>query len=438
MNGADRPAKVVPLLYFGTAYVSLVLACVLAAIWPRAVAGFFYHSWMVAIVHLITLGWITCSILGAIYIVGPVALRMPMPARRGDYIAFGLVVTGIIGMVAHFWIEEFGGMAWSAATVTVCALYVVRRVLAGLRRSSAPAGVKLHIGLACVNFVAAASAGILLGFDKVFHFLPGYVLSNVFAHAHLAALGWATMMVIGVAYRLLPMMLPSRMPTGRSVYASAILLEGGLLGLFIALVGQSRWTLFFAIVVASGLATFIGSVVWMLRSPALKPAGAPRVDFAVLHAAGAGVSLLVAIGLGLTLVVMPPSSSSLRVAAAYGVFGLLGFLAQMVVGMEARLLPLAAWFWVRAGDAPSPHSMRDRTLQAIVFFGWTIGVPAVGAGMFLESPLLVGSGAWALFAAVAVATVDAIGVVTRRHTAQAPLRCRLAFIVSPPQTSARR
>src|SRR5262245_19076945 len=365
VNGADRPPQLVPLLYFVTAYLSLALACALAAIWPRAVAGFFYHSWMVAIVHLITLGWITCSILGAIYIVGPVALRMPMPARRGDYVAYGLVVTGIVGMVAHFWIEEFGGMAWSAATVTTGALYVVRRVLTGLRRSSVPASVKLHIGLACVNFVAAASAGILLGADKVFHFLPGFVLSNVFAHAHLAALGWATMMVMGVAYRLLPMVLPSRMPSGRFVYASAILVEGGILGLFVALVCQSRWTLLFAVIVASGLGTFIGGVAWMVRSPALKPVGAPKVDFAVLHAAAAGVSLLVAIGLGLALVVMPLSSSSLRVAAAYGVFGLLGFLAQMVVGMEARLLPLAAWFWVRSHGAldtepVSPHRMRDR------------------------------------------------------------------------------
>ena len=35
------------------------------------------------------------------------------------------------------------------------------------------------------------------------------------------------------------------------------------------------------------------------------------------------------------------------------------------------------------------------------------------AAMFLESPLLVGSGAWALFAGVAIATVDAIGVVAQ-------------------------
>jgi hypothetical protein len=29
--------------------------------------------------------------------------------------------------------------------------------------------------------------------------MPGLVLANVFADAHLAALGWATMMVVGVA-----------------------------------------------------------------------------------------------------------------------------------------------------------------------------------------------------------------------------------------------
>ena len=49
-----------------------------------------------------------------------------------------------------------------------------------------------------MNFWFAASMGVLIAYDKVAHFLPGLVLSNVFAHAHLAALGWATMMVVGV------------------------------------------------------------------------------------------------------------------------------------------------------------------------------------------------------------------------------------------------
>src|SRR5262249_36242933 len=162
---------------------------------------FFYHSWMVAIVHLVTLGWITFSILGAIYIVGPVALGMPLPPRRGDYWAYACALIGVIGMVAHFWIQEFGGMAWSAATGTLGILYVSSRILRGLKAATVPAAVKLHLAFACVNVALAASAGILLGFDKAYHFLPGFVLANVFAHAHLAAIGWATMMVVGVAYR---------------------------------------------------------------------------------------------------------------------------------------------------------------------------------------------------------------------------------------------
>jgi cbb3-type cytochrome oxidase subunit 1 len=40
------------------------------------------------------------------------------------------------------------------------------------------------------------------------------VLANVFAYAHLAAVGWVSLMVVGVAYRLLPMVLPSELRRG--------------------------------------------------------------------------------------------------------------------------------------------------------------------------------------------------------------------------------
>jgi hypothetical protein len=412
------PARLVPLLYLGTAHVSLALACLLAALWPRAVAGFFYHSWMVGLVHLVTLGWITFSILGAIYIVGPAALQMPMPARRADYIAYGLAVVGLSGMVSHFWIQRFDGMAWSAATVAIGVSYVVSRTAHDIRTAGVPTPVKLHITFACINFVIAASMGLLLGFDKAYHFLPGYVLSNVYAHAHLAALGWATMMVVGVGYRMLPMALPSRMPAGRSTFVSAVLLEAGVLGLFVSLLTRSAWTMLFGGLIVAGLAAFAGHVIWMLRSPAPKPPGAPRIDFGVLHAAGAGTSLLAAVASGIMLLVLPTSARTLPLAAAYGVFGLLGFLSQMVVAMEARLLPLASWYWAYAGSdfrtpPRPPLSMRDRTLQAIVYAGWTIGVPSLAAGLYLESPGLVAAGAWSLFAAVTIGMIDNLSILIR-------------------------
>ena len=69
---------------------------------PDAIAGFFYHSRMVAIVHLVTIGWIAMSILGMVYIVLPMRLGLAFPARRADYAAYALAVIGLIGMVSPF------------------------------------------------------------------------------------------------------------------------------------------------------------------------------------------------------------------------------------------------------------------------------------------------------------------------------------------------
>jgi hypothetical protein len=106
----------------------------------------------------------------------------------------------------------------------------------------------------------------------------------------------------------------------------------------------------------------------------------------------------------------------LHLAAASGVLGLVGFLGQMVIAMEARLVPMAAWYWTYAASdfrvaPPSPHAMRDRMLQTVVFAAWTLGVPALASGMFLESAALVSAGAWSLFAGVVVSTLDTSFVV---------------------------
>jgi hypothetical protein len=129
----------------------------------------------------------------------------------------------------------------------------------------------------------------------------------------------------------------------------------------------------------------------------------------------------------------------LRAAAAYGVFGLVGFLAQMVVAMEARLLPMVTWFWAYARSdyrvaPPSPHVMRDRSLQAIVFSAWTLGVPLLAAGMFVESARLVAAGAWVLFIGVSIGTLDNAFVVAhsvRRDVSHVPGAAHVTVLRGP-------
>lgn len=411
------------MLYFGVAHVALALAFAAVAADPRGVSGFFYHARMLGVVHLVTLGWITASILGSLYIVGPIALRVEVPAGRLDYPAFALVVTGIVGMVAHFWLEEYGGMAWSAATVGAGIIAAGASIVRRLRGAALPAAISAHIVLAFVNVVGAATIGTLIGFDKIYHFLPGFVMANVFAHAHLAAIGWASMMVVGVAYRLLPMILPAAMPGGAPLWASAILLQTGVTGLFIALLLRSAHVWLPALTIVAGFAAFLSRVVWMLRRRRQRPPALLVPDLAAWHAAAALVSLAIAAGLGMWLAVAPPSEAGLRIALAYGVFGLVGFLAQMVVGMEGRLLPLFAWYWAYAntnykGPVPSPHQMSWRTGQEIVFVLWAFGVPALAGGLAFDAVRFVGAGGWCLLTATLLNSASAIRIL--RHAFHTP------------------
>jgi hypothetical protein len=401
------PPRLLPVLYFGAAHVALALAFGAVAVDPRGVSGFFYHARMLGIVHLITLGWITASILGSLYIVGPVALRVWIPATWLDYTAFVLVIVGIVGMVAHFWIQDYAGMAWSAGTVGVGIMTVGVLVARRLRAATLPRAVSAHIVLAFVNVFAAATMGVLIGFDKVFHFLPGFVLANVFAHAHLAAIGWASMMVVGVAYRLLPMVLPAAMPSGPRLWISAVLLQAGVSGLFVTLLLRSPLAWVFALTVVGGFAAFISQVAWMLRRPRPRPPGLRRPDPAVLHAAASFASLGIASVLGVWLTIAEPSSATLRIAMAYGVFGLVGFLSQMVVGMEGRLLPIFAWYWAYAdtgykGPVPSQHEMPWRPGQKLVFVLWLFGVPALAGGLAFDAIPFVSAAAWSLLAATLI------------------------------------
>ena len=237
------------------------------------------------------------------------------------------------------------------------------------------------------------------------------MLTNVFAHAHLAALGWATMMVIGVAYRLLPMVLPAAMPGGPTLWISAILLQAGVTGLFVSLLWRGRFAWVFALAIVGGMTAFLAHVIWMLRHRRPTPPKIVTPDPAVMHAGAALLWLVVAAGLGVRLTMTDPSESTLRVATAYGVFGLVGFLAQMVVGMEGRLLPLFAAYWAYAnsgyqGTVASPHEMAWRGGQDVAFVLWLFGVPALAYGLGADAVPLVRGGAWCLLIATLVDAVN--------------------------------
>ena len=409
--------------WFGFAHGSLLLAALLVAVEAELLAATFYHPRLLAAVHLLTLGWIGGSILGALHLVPSMALRVRLRRHRGDLPACATFATGTVAVVASFWFWRPAGIAAGGALVIAGAAWVAGRVLPALWRAPVASAPGAAFTVAFAGLMVTAMLGMTAALVRAGPHLPVGPFAIMFAHAHLGALGWALPIVIGAGYFLLPMLLPAAMPSQRRLIAAlatsagaAVLLAGGLLASS-------------ALFAAAGATASLGAVLlilrdvaWMLRNRRPVPQSRPRPDLPLAHAAAALLSLLAALACGL-LLLRGGAPPGLR--GAYGILALLGFFGQLIAGVGPRLVAWLCWLHAYAGSAyrkvpPSPYALVPRGTQSLALAGWLIAVPALALGGGTGRAWLVRAGALALAVAV---TVGAAGLLRA-----AAIAARLAAI----------
>lgn len=400
--------------YFGTAHASLGLALALLVVWPELPGGFFYHPRMVAIVHLLTLGWLTSSIFGAFYIVGPLAFRIPMVVSRLDWWLAASFVVGASGVIAHAWIGSYDGLAWSAPLVLLPVVRIGRAAIQGYVAYPSLRPALMHVVLACGNLLAAAAYGAVIAWDRSRGGIAISPLSMALAHAHLASIGWVLMMIVGCAYRLVPMFVPCRPAQGRVPILGAVLLQSGALMLAVAhTTGQSVMP--GALITVAGIVVSAVMVLGGLRHRLRRPPALPSTDWSLRQAATAAAWMAVAVGCGVWI----SASGMTRPALAwvYGVAALLGAFGQMVAGMAGRLVPMWVWFRAQAvtGTVPvfSAHDVPSARWARIIWVLWLAGVPLLATGLARVEPAIVRLGAGVMFAAVAAGAYDLMRMIRR-------------------------
>lgn len=403
---ALTPSSALPLAYFGWAHVGLALAFAALVIDPALPGGYFLHPRMVALVHLVTIAWISGSILGAFYVVAPLALGIPLPVRWGGWLACAAFIIGTAGMVGHFWTGQYGVMAWSGLLVLSAVVSLGIRAACGLRAATAPWPVLLHVMLAFANMALAALFGIAIGFDRAYGLFGLPPLAAAFAHAHLAAIGWPMMMVVGLAYRLVPMFLPAKMPVGRGLVTSAVFIELGLAAIVAALLAGSAWLPAGALLIAAGLASFVRNMRAAVRHKLPRPPALPKRDWSTWQTHVAIIWLFVAAGLGITLA-FGSAGERIGMAWIYGLAGLVGFMSQIVVGIQGRLVPMYAYYRAmaaRGGKPPSraANELPTATFAKPIFLLWTAGVPWLAWGLATGHALSVRGASAIMLAGVLV------------------------------------
>jgi cbb3-type cytochrome oxidase subunit 1 len=381
----------VPLRYFTAAQFAFLVALAWAPFQVNDLLDFYYQGQDLALAHLLSLGWITMTIMGAAFQLVPVALETTLYSERLAWWQFWMMLAGATGMVAHFWLGRHPGMAMSAGVVLVAVgLFVANlgRTLWQLPRWDI---VALHVAAALAYLLIVALLGNLMALDKIFDFLGGQVLRTIHAHAHLAVIGWITMMIFGASYKLIPMFSLAEPRGERIARFEFWLLNAGLLGLFWTILAASPWAPVFAVLIVAAVGLFL----WEMRQ-ILRTRRRPRLDWGLRHAVSAMAHLAVLSLLGLWLVTgwRLGEEMAARLAFGYGVLALLGWVSVMIIGMTYKIIPFLVWhhrYSDLVGERPVPaatHLLNNRAVQA-EYWLLHVGILATVVGVVLESARVI-------------------------------------------------
>lgn len=212
-----------PLAHLALAALALPTALTILAAEPSLLtSAAFLNGKLLAAVHLFTLGFLTTTMMGALYQLLPVLFPVAVPRQRLGFLALFLHWGGLVTMAAGFgWLGSAGVAAGGSLLVTAGLIYVLHFAATLHRVPRERRGFNwTGIGVALGFYVLVLAAGLTLALNKHFAFLGGTGSHMVFGldldlhlglyqvlaiHLALAIGGWVTTLSIAIGYKLIPM-----------------------------------------------------------------------------------------------------------------------------------------------------------------------------------------------------------------------------------------
>lgn len=373
--------------HFGAATVFLLAGAVgLVWIGPDLATGNYVAPHVAGVTHLFTLGWLTLTIFGALSQLLPVALGAPIYSARVGHAAWWLLVPGIALFACGMADSSAALLGIGATLVAIGILLAVGNLAATLRRGQTHDATWAAIAIGIAYLTLTLIFGLILADNLHSGFVAADRIRLLTAHLHIAIVGWALIVVVGVSKRLLPMFLLAHGADERWTRWALTLLALGVAALVVSLTVQWRAAAWAgAVLLDAGIAVFIWQsyAFYRVRVRRKLDVGMRFVRASVPFFAASAVmgTILLARGSGHT-----------RLATAYLITGFLGGLVLFVTGFLYKIIPLLAWtarFGGRIGRGPVPKAgdlFSARVAEAQLYITST-GVVVVLAGVAAASPV---------------------------------------------------
>jgi hypothetical protein len=388
-----------------------VLAWVALLAGAGAAAGFGGGlGWPLAALHLVTLGVLVMTVLGASLQLLPVATRQPLHSQRGPAVIWWLFTPGTAAVALGMGLPEPELLVAGAVTVGVAlALFaaLLARNLVGARGMPA---VVAHGWIAVFSLAVVLVSALSLA--SAYVGVPALSRGTALAlHVAFAGYGFMGMLALGLSCILVPMFALAKAPAEHEAFASCALGAVALALAAAAAFDIAPVPLRIAAICmgAAAVALHLRMMACALRTGMRRELGPSfrlvRIGWGMLIA-----SLLAA----LAVVLDAPFAGT---EALFGLLLIGGWLLTFLLGILQRIVPfLASLHAARGTRRPPTPSALTATRPLAIHFGCHLAALAVLAlAIIVESSWLAAAGAM-IGAIGAAAFASFFVIVVRRMT----------------------
>lgn len=381
------PASI-PFRFFLSATIFHVLAWAVLVLGADEVAQFRGGPGLtLAAIHLVTLGVLAMSAIGASFQLLPVISRRPLVRDWPTRLCFWLMAPGIGLMTLGMALSEALLMQVGAGLVC-CGLLVFLLLTAdNLRRASSIPVVSAHVWLALASLVAVATLGLLLVFDFETGFLDDHAVLSL-VHMFLGSFGFMGFLVLGLSLVLIPMFALSRSLPQPLGWGQAGLTAISLVGMTCAVLFDIEVLIWGSLLFGSGAAgLYIWLMVAALTSRMRKRLGLP---FILMRVSWGFLILSLALS---AMWIAEVGIPNMPVLAGFVI--LVGWLLTFLFGVLQRIMPFLASMHAvdKSGLPPLLSDLTPEGPLKIHMVCHFAAIAICGAGIVLAQTLLIRIGA---------------------------------------------
>lgn len=418
-ESAKTTSYKVVLPFYLYAAISFFSSAVLLVTSTSAFLKHYFHPHILAITHLMALGWGTMIILGASHQLVPVLIDSKLYSDKLGYASFILAAIGIPLLVYGFYAFDMGEPAkWGGRFVLLSILAYLINLGVSISKSKKENIHAIYVFTSVVWLFLTAFLGLVLVYNFTTDLLQHDSLHYLPLHVHTGIIGWFLLLVIGISSRLIPMFLLSKYNNVKLLKWIYFLINTALVSyiLIFYLTKDTEYILF------PWVALFMGIVLYMYYCYcSFKQRIRKQVDEQMKVSLLSVLLMLIPIILLLIVIVTISilSKENVALSLSYGVLILFGWVTAIIFGMTFKTLPFIVWNKVyhqrsRLSKTPNPKDLFSNSIFKIMSVFYLLGLVLFVTGSLLSNLLLLKSGAVLILAAAILYVFNVIKVITHK------------------------